>query len=630
MMIKIIKIIAVAIMFLMNHYLSAQLYSDYLGAGHINGIKVTASSSFSESTPIKSIDASGMDAKFFDVARFLSQATLGADSATIASVKNIGYSAWLEDQFLKKPSYMLPMMEKIWAEAYAQRLKAGQPKDDIFGPYGVHFNYAWWQTNLTNLQTGKNNDLVRQRVAMALSEILVVSSNSSLGDWGEALSTYYDLLIKHSFGNYKDLLFDVSTSFSMGYYLSHLNNPKTNDIEKIRPDENYAREVMQLFSIGLFMLNDDGTEKLDSKGNRIPTYNNDDIKQMAKIFTGLHGGAVMPCPPDCPTWWPKGPEFGLDQYFLIKTQPMIMSNKNHEGGAKLMPDRVTKIEIPNDGMAEIKAAINFLFNHPNTPPFISYRLIQRLTTSNPSPAYVQRIASVFKNNGNGIRGDLKAVIKAILLDTEARNTKPNDARAGMLMNPTLRYTQFCLANKLDSDLGRYWNNGYNYRDAAGHHPLTASTVFNFYTPNYQPTGEIRDAGLVAPEFKIHNSSTAVNYVNYVSTWTSPWENNDKESGWVMWSWENYEGMDLDSAIHLNTLSLEKYADDNERVIHELNKVLGRGQLSDNTIAILRKIGTTIDANYNPNDTWWVSQWRRHKVRNMLYFLMISPDYNILK
>ncbi|MBK8701071.1 MAG: DUF1800 family protein [Saprospiraceae bacterium] len=610
----------------------AQPYNDYIGAGHTGNINVTASSTYLESSPLKTINGSGLDGAYFDASRFMVQATLGGDSSTVVGIMGQGYDAWISDQFTKTPTYILPVMEAIWDTSFNARVAAGQDPEDIFGPYALHFNYAWWQVNVTNHFPNQNKDLLRQRVAMALSEIFVISANSDLGSWGDAMASYYDLLIQHSFGNYRDLLREVSVSFPMGYYLSHLNNPKTNLEENIRPDENYAREIMQLFSIGLFKLNPDGTQQLDGNGFPIPTYDNNDIKEMAKSFTGLHGGAVMPCPPppNCPPWWPMMPQFGLDPYFLIKTAPMIMANSQHEPGPKTMPDGITVINIPNNGMAEIDAAIDFLFNHSNTPPFISYRLIQRLVKSNPSPAYIQRVAAKFINNGSGVRGDMKAVIRAILMDDEARKGNYlTDASNGMLLAPTLRYTQFCKANTLDSDLGRFWNNGYGFREDTGHHPLMSPTVFNFYTPDYAPIGPVTDAGLKGPEFKIHNSNTSINYINTVNSWLSPWPNSQGESGYVMYSWEGYNGVELDSTVHLETAKWEAISTDKERLIHELDKAFTHGQLSDGTKNILRNVFDTIDTN-TQNSSYWATERMRHKVRFLLYFILISPDFNILK
>ncbi len=619
----IIKLILVTFLFVAK----AQPYYDYIGAGHSRNVSVTTSSTFSGTSAMSTINGSGMDGAYMDAARFLSQSTLGADSAYVSLVQNMGYSAWIEDQFNKPVTYMLPTMNSIWTTVKAARVAAGQPAEDVFGPYSLHFNYAWWQNNMTNHMTSGNKDLLRQRVAMALSEILVVSENSDLGDWGDGMSKYYDILLENSFGNYKDLLKAVTKSVPMGYYLSHLNNPKTNLAANTRPDQNYAREIMQLFSIGLIKLNQDGTPQLDANGFQIPTYNNDDIAEMAKIFTGLHGGQVMPCPPNCPSWWPTSPSFGLSTYFLIKSSSMIMDNNNHEPGSKRMPNG-TFINIANNGMAEVDAAVNYLVNDPNCAPFIAIRLIQRLTTSNPSPAYVSRVAAKFANDGTGVRGNLKAVIKAILLDPEVRNTDYLTQKSGMLRSPTLRYTQFCKVNKLSSDLGRYWNHGVSWRNDTGHLPLSAPSVFNFYTPFFTPIGPIKDAGMVAPEFKILNSSTSVNYLNNVHQWQNPWPWQNPESGVVMNSWEDYNGQVLDSLIFLNTLKFENIAHDTEKLIHEFDKQLSHGQLSNSTKNILRSVATEIDS--HTNETWWQPLYRKHKTRLLLYYLMISPEYNILK
>jgi hypothetical protein len=295
-----------------------------------------------------------------------------------------------------------------------------------------------------------------------------------------------------------------------------------------------------------------------------------------------------------------------------------------------MPDKKTIIQVPNNGMAEIDQAIDYLVNDPNTAPFVSYRLIQQLIKSNPSRQYVSRVANVFLNDGKGERGNLKAVVKAILLDPEARTTNYlNDPKNGKLRNPTNRYMHFARANTLDSDLNTYWNNGENFYNSVGHHTLSSPTVFNFYPPNHTPVGDIKNAGLVAPEFKIHNTSTSVGYMNNVHGWVSPWTNPEGESGWVMSSWEWKDGIPYDSTVHLNTLKYENITD-NEKLIYTLNKDFAHGQLSDITMNIMRQQAKEIDRNTSPNDTWWFPIHRRHKVRNLLYLLFISPDYNILK
>ena len=603
--------------------LLAQPYMDYIGGGHNKGITITASSSSGASTAQKTMDGSGMNDNLMAASRFLGQATLGANSSAINSALNMGFEPWIDDQFTKAPTNILPTMNSIWSQ-----IETLDP--EAFGPYALHFNYAWWQVNMTN------QDLLRQKVAYGLSQVLVTSINSDLRDWGECLSSYYDIFINNAFGNYKDILLQVTKHPAMGYYLSHLNNPKTDLENNIRPDENYAREIMQLFTIGLYQLNQNGTRILDGNGNPIPTYDNDDIKEMAKIFTGLHGGVVLPCPdiplpPPCicydsnnsPAfcdtlsmtccWWPSGPEFGNSMYVLDKTAPMIMSNDFHEPGPKTMPDG-TIIHLPNNGMGEINAAVNWLFNHPNTAPFISYRLIQRLVKSNPSPAYVGRVAVKFANNGQGVRGDMKAVIKAILLDEEARSAQGYLAEsAGKLREPFLRYTHLAKAIPTTTDKGRYWNNGYNFLNSTRQHVMASPTVFNFYLPDFQPVGDISGADLVAPEFKLHNTASSIGYINEVHGWTI-WDG-------LMYSWEGSWPEDPDNA-YLQLSYFENINSDTESLINELDLLLTHGQLSDETRQILR---TALNPMY-----WGWDNGLKYRTRLAIYLVMISPDYNCVK
>jgi len=615
-----VTIIIICMLFSVLTY--AQQYQDYIGAGHNSGVSVTSSSNTGGTSANKTVDGSGLNAKVMDASRFLGQSTFGANMSSINQALIMGKEAWINDQFTKVPQNILPAMNNIWSQIYAL-------DPETFGPYALHFNYAWWQINMTN------QDLLRQRVAYSLSQILVTSINSDLRDWAESLSSYYDIFINNAFGNYKDILLQVAKHPAMGYYLSHLNNPKTDLENNIRPDENFAREIMQLFTIGLYQLNQDGTRILDGNGNPIPTYDNDDIKEMAKIFTGLYGGAVLPCPdvplpPQCicynsnnPSfcdtlsmtccWWPSAPEFGTGIYVLDKTAPMIMSNDNHEPGPKVMPDG-TIIHLPNNGMGEVDAAVNYLFNHPNTAPFVSYRLIQRLVKSNPSPAYVGRVAAKFANNGQGVRGDMKAVISAILLDQEATSEAAYpDPAGGKLREPFIRYTHISRAFPTASDQNRYWNNGYGYLDATRQHVMASPTVFNFYLPDFQPVGEIGNSGLVAPEFKLHNTATSVGYINTVHAWTF-WNS-------LMYSWEGSET--FDDGVWLLTNDLEANCDDTESLINHLDILLTHGQLSDETRQVMRSV-------LNPLYWTWDTDWRNWRTRLAIYLFMISPDYNCVK
>ena len=266
---------------------SAQEYEDYIGAGHSEGITVTSSSDVVGSEAIKTIDGTGMDSRLFETGRFLSQATMGADLDYINIVKDMEYSDWIDQQIALPVTYLESEVVDVWNEIIDTVTARGiSDPEDEFGPAMRELSFAWWQNTMTA------EDQLRQKVAFALSQILVISTNSDLSGEAEATANYYDKLLDGAFGNYKDLLTDVSLHGAMAYYLSHLNNPKAIPEENVHPDENYAREIMQLFTIGLYELNNDGTHQLDGQGNSIPTYDNADIKEMAKIFTGLGPGAI--------------------------------------------------------------------------------------------------------------------------------------------------------------------------------------------------------------------------------------------------------------------------------------------------------------------------------------------------
>ncbi len=247
----------------------------------------------------------------------------------------------------------------------------------------------------------------------------------------------------------------------MGLYLSHLNNPKSNDEENIHPDENFAREAMQLFSIGLYELNPNGTRKLDSFGQDVPTYGQTQIKEFAKIWTGLGISKVLP------NMYTDEPYFGLGIYGSDLTQPMKMYEEEHESGEKELLGGFT-VPAGQTGMEDIEDAIDNLFNHPNVGPFIGRRLIQRMVKSNPSPEYIERVTRAFNDNGQGERGDMKAVIKTILLDDEARSCEwISDKSQGMLREPMIRYTNFARGTAIEQYYGRLWNNGYQFWQETG-------------------------------------------------------------------------------------------------------------------------------------------------------------------
>ena len=260
-----------------------QAYTDYLGAGHSEGFTVTTSHSMNNASAENTVNGMGMDSRYFAASRFLQHATMGPSEQLIDDLlaTNSDFDAWIENEFTKPASYLKPEMEAIWDEIVTYYVGQGVDPEELFGPYKLHFDYAYWEILMTS------DDYLRHKIAHSLSQILVVSSNSDLRDWGDAMTGYYDILSDHSFGNYRDLLEEVTLSIQMGYYLSHLNNAKENPEANTSPDENYAREIMQLFTIGLYELNPDGTRVTDGNGDPIPTYDQDDIQEFAKVFTGL-------------------------------------------------------------------------------------------------------------------------------------------------------------------------------------------------------------------------------------------------------------------------------------------------------------------------------------------------------
>lgn len=573
-----------------------------LGSDPAQEIKITTSSNYTPqywsqtASGDNTINSVGLEGPQMEAARFLSQATLGADMATIQLVAKEGIEAWIDDQQAKPFNPMLDRMNQVWAEVIEWYLvNGGDPEEINYRPSWTIFNYTWWENHM------KSDDLLRQKVALALSEIFVISFDSNLNGFGDGLSDYYDVLYKNSFGNFEDLLYDVSVHPCMGYFLSHLNNPREIPQENIHPDENYAREIMQLFTVGLYELNPDGTRKTDDQGQWIPTYDQTDIKELAKVFTGLGVGDVVD------NEWTDQPYFGLDIYIADMTVPMIMYPEWHQPGPKTLLNGYV-IPEGQTGLKDIKDAVHQLFLHPNVGPFIGKQLIQRLVTSNPSPEYVARISAVFADNGAGTRGDLAAVVKAILMDPEARTCAASENESfGKLREPFARYTHFTKAIPVEQAYGRYWNVAYGFYEATNQMPLASRTVFNFFLPDFQPIGPIADNGLVGPEFQIHNSRTSVEYINQVNDW-AVW-------GYIMDDWEDnnpYVTYIIDDLLPL--------ARDPEVLVNRLDMLFTYGNLSEHTRQLIKDAITPI---INGNYRW-------DRVRLALYLIAISPDYAIMK
>ncbi len=398
--------------------------------------------------------------------QFLNQATFGAVESEADRVIAMRQESWIDDQMTKAVSLQLPHIQSLPLPQFQFQLQADRV--DIWFRNALH-----------------GEDQLRQRVAFALSEIMVVSQLGALGDAPFALADYYDVLARNAFGNYRDLMEEVTLHPAMGVYLSMLGNQKPNPALNIRPDENYARELMQLFSIGLVELDTDGSQKLDGQGQPIPTYDQSIIEGFAHVFTG---------------WtWAGSPSFQQARATrLNQVVPMELWEDFHDAGPKLLLNGAS-LPAGQGGAKDLSDALDNIFNHPNVGPFIAVRLIHRLVTSNPSPGYVSRVAAVFDNNGSGVRGDLGAVVKAVLTDAEA-NPAVRTEQNGKIKEPLLRLTQLWRAYDAISNSGRYPFDFAYFIFGQG--PLQAPHVFNFFSPFYAPPGEIQDGGLVAPELEI--------------------------------------------------------------------------------------------------------------------------------
>lgn len=532
--------------------------------------------------------------------RFLAQATLGADYETIVATADISYNEWLDQQFAIPLDLANVGVEKFTKDLVLMSLDStfamNQDPNNVY-PRRWYWHSGWWK------YTMESPDFLRNRVALALSEIFVISEFPQLNEFPLSLANYYDLLLQHSFGNFRDLLEAVTYHPAMGVYLTHVNNPRSEPTLNRFPDENYAREVMQLFTIGLYELNQDGTYVLDGMGNPIPTYDNTDISELAKVFTGMSYGDNF--------------IFGQDPLsensFLT---PMQMHDYWHESGPKTLLDgTVIPDRNPIDGAADVDDALDVLFNHQNVGPFIGRRLIQRLVKSNPSPGYIARVAAAFNDNGSGVRGDLKALVKAILLDPEARDCALiDDPHNGMLREPIVRYTQVARAFNAASGEGTFRNYMQNFYEYTSQRPLGSSTVFNFFSPDYQPLGDVQQADLVAPEFQITNSITILGYANELHDWIMD-EGQVMEYG-QLFSDENWHP---DKSVYLDLDEELAMGDDAQLgdLIERINLILLAGQMSPETRATIY-------------DT--VSQLPEYqsdiRVRLAIFLAMISPDYLI--
>lgn len=532
-----------------------------------------------------------------EASAFLSRASFGTKQTSINALTSLNnYETWIDQQFSQPISYHLQ-----WAYSHALGIEGvanlkDSPEDwQIYGrTLGSLQRDAWWDI----ATFGK--DQLRQRVAFALSEILVISKNNgALLTQPDSRMSYYDVLVKNAFGNFETLLQDVTYHPSMGKYLSYLGNPKGDDVKGTHPDENYARELMQLFTIGLYELNLDGSRKL-LNGKPIPTYTQKDVREMAKVFTGLTDQ--------------NGTFFIADGEISHNSniKPMIAMDEYHDSSEKTILGKT----IPAGGntVSDISQALHILFMHPNVAPFISKQLIQRLVTSNPSSHYIKRVASVFNNNGSGIRGDLKAVIKAILLDKEALRANLHPTNFGKFREPLLFFTHLFRAFNASNEqqilkqknkpLYQYPSfnfNGTGMTKQEG--PLEALTVFNYFTPNDSPF-ELKQQGLLAPELTIYGKEGI----------------DDVLMGIINKNTFIYDVFELNINLDISKEKAYVTNKDFTGLLNHLDLLLTAGTMSNTTkSSILAYLNNAIDDEGNPLS---IEQLSRYAIA----LVITSPDY----
>jgi uncharacterized protein (DUF1800 family) len=570
--------------------------------------------------------------------RFLMQASFGPTLDDIARVQEIGFERWLDEQFVTGPTLQLPLVQRRMDERGVDNVWSDQRS-------------AEWMRSVVSAP-----DQLRQRVAFALSQVLVVSDSS--GGVPTGIASYHDVLLRHAFGNYRHLLEEVTLHPSMGQFLSMLLNRKTNQSGTIRPDENYAREIMQLFSVGLVQLNPDGTPvdgDPDTPGTQpVPTYDQSTISGFAAVFTGWNLSTCRPTQPnwdinsdtvftvfEYPFWWewagcPTDPVDGTHPNLALGyREPMRPWNSYHQSqGAKqlLRYPGVARGRIDAYGVLasggtardNLTAALDNIFHHPNVGPFITRRLIQRLVTSNPTPDYVARVSAVFNDdNGErpgGARGILGAVVRAILLDPEARSpvtqacSDASTGCVGKLREPLLRMIHLLRAmDARSSHPSGEWDEIPRHYGAQA--VLNAPSVFNFFSPDYAPPGpEIADRGLVAPEFQIATDTYLTRMTNRLSFvfWDfvgNPWIS---DYGWV----RVLLSLDRDMAI----------AHDPAALVDRYSLLFAGGQLPPAVRQII--IDHVASEDFHPWQT--EAETRRVRVSEALWLILVSPSAVIEK
>ena len=498
-----------------------------------------------------------------EVVSFLSKMTFGASRGDIEGAINRDASELLSEEFAKPPSYILPFVMDY--------------TDDNEGVQHRSYSAAFWNAMVDG------DDQLRQRMVFALSQITVIS-DLNMGDRPRMNAHYVDTLYKHAFGNYKELLKEITYTPAMANFLTYYRNMDNSNQNPLQtPDENYAREFLQLFTVGVTELNIDGTQKLVN-GMPVETYSNEDIVGLARVFTGLSCGGI--------DFW------NCEDYDEIA--PLVMYQNYHSKNEKKFLGKTIGAYV--DGDAAIDQAIDHIFEHPNLAPFIASRLIQRFTASSPTPEYIERVATAFENGsytsadnaqfGEGVRGDLKATLAAILLDEQFFNGEAKSNTDGKIREPVLRFIHWARAFNVGNVFAENeWGLLFHARsnEWLGQQPFQAPSVFNFYRPGFiAPQSYSGNEGLTAPELQIIHEGSVIGYSDWMLEYvfnSSPTRDPSLDSFVPDYSYEVTLAETPDQlAEHLDILLLGGLMKNKtkERITTILNEMPIRSDHEDNT------------------------------------------------
>ncbi len=532
-----------------------------------------------------------------EAARFGLRAGLSVSTGDLMEMRSEGYEAWLDREMNQAVTRT--------SEQFLSQIGFEDVDDNQYFFRSDPADYMIWN----QLMDGGYS--VRKRAALALSEFFVVSVNNITIWPSSSIGAYWDLLIEHAFGNFRDLLEAITLNAAMGVFLNTLGNQRADPNTGRVPDENYAREVMQLFSIGLFELEIDGTVRTDGNGDPIETYNNDDVTGIAKVFTGYNynysGGIEFSSPPSNPNF--NIPDAALLRNPMTANSAFHIPNRGNRHSNEEKSFLGTTIPAGTGAQESLRIAMDTLFNHPNVGPFFGKQMIQRLVTSNPSPAYVRRVAEAFNNNGSGERGDLQAVFKAVLLDEEALSESSlSDPSFGKLREPMLRFAQWARTFGAESESGAWlMQNLSQSATRLGQSPLRSPSVFNFFRPGYTPTNsQAADANLLAPEFQLVNETTAAGYINFME------RSIDGRGGWMF---------DV-KATYAEELTI---AHETDELLDRIDLLMTGGQLSNSTKNTIRDVlnSESVELTSSRNI-------KLNRIYRAVMLVMASNDYLIQK